>query len=103
MSRAGALTAVVVTAALLSLAATFFVTVYSDREGGVTLLLVRPKPEWPSDSGGTSPSEFGYTVVRGNENGVYGEGATRWNARYGVWLLSALAAMRLYQHAKARR
>jgi hypothetical protein len=76
MSRAGALTAVVVTAALLSLAATFFVTVYSDREGGVTLLLVRPKPEWPSDSGGTSPSEFGYTVVRGNENGVYGEGDT---------------------------
>lgn len=103
MSRAGALTAVVVAAALLSLAATFFVTVFSDRQSGLTLVLLRPAPKWPSDSWGGNPSDFGYTVVRGNENGVRGEGATRWNARYGVWLLSALAAMRLYQHAKAQR
>ena len=32
---------------------------------------------------------------------IMGEG--RWNARFGVWLLSALAVLRLYQHSKARR
>ena len=69
-------------AALLSVSAAFWLSVFNDREGGVTLILLRHAPGWPIDTYGETPSQVGHILVRGNENGVMGEDLARWNARY---------------------
>lgn len=103
MNRARVGTAVLVMAALLSAAATFGLSVFSDREGGVTVILLRRVPGWPTDTYGDDPHKIGTVLVLGNENGVIGEDLVRWNARYAVWVLGALAIGRVWLRARARR
>jgi hypothetical protein len=79
-------------AACLSVAAALWLTVFIDRTGGVTLILLRRSPAWPADSMGSEPAAVGWVLVRGNENGVLGEDLVRYNARYGVWAGLTLVA-----------
>jgi hypothetical protein len=103
VNQARAITAAMLVAALLSVSAAFWLSVFTDREGGVTLLLLRHVPGWPIDTYGETPSQVGRILVRGNENGVMGEDLARWNARYGAWALSGLALGRVWLRARAKR
>jgi hypothetical protein len=102
VSRAAALTGLLLLLSFLSVAAAFWLSVFTDRQGGVTLLLLRQSPAWPVETFGDSPAHVGRILVRGNENGVMGGDLTRWNAHYGVWLLSGVAATRLWFRTKSR-
>ena len=103
MNRARAITAAMLVAALLSVSAAFWLSVFNDREGGVTLILLRHAPGWPIDTYGETPSQVGHILVRGNENGVMGEDLVRWNARYGAWVLSSLAIARVWLRTRSKR
>jgi len=103
VNRQRAITAALLVTALLSVAAAFGLSVFTDREGGVTALLLRHVPGWPIDTYGETPSDVGRILVRGNENGVMGEDLARWNARYAAWALSALAIGRVWLRARSKR
>lgn len=80
-------------AVVLALAIGFWLTVWIDREGGVTLLLLRRSPAWEPQSSGGLPLQTGWILVRGNENGVSFEDLVYWNARYGLAASSGLALL----------
>lgn len=103
MNRGSAGTAALCVAALLSVSAAFGLSVFTDREAGVTLLLLRRAPGWPIDTYGDTPAKVGSILVRGNENGVMGEDLARWNAHYGAWALCAVAVGRVWLRTKSRR
>jgi hypothetical protein len=103
VNRHRAITVTLFAAALFSIAAGLWLSVFTDREGGVTVLLLRRSPSWHTDSYGDAPRKIGLVLVRGNENGVIGEDLTRWNARYGPWALGSLALGRFLHRMKRLR
>lgn len=90
-------------AVILSIAVGFWLTVWIDRDGGVTLLLLRRAPAWEPQSSGGLPAQTGWILVRGNENGVSFEELVYWNARCGLAASSAVAVLVWLVSRRARR